>query len=46
MLMGRMQEADKAPTAADIEALNQISSDYRQLLARWAKLKGQPRGTP
>jgi hypothetical protein len=42
MLMGRMQEADRAPTAADLEALEQMTSEYRSLMARWAKLKGQP----
>jgi hypothetical protein len=42
MLMGRMQGADRAPTAADIEALGKISSEYRQLMSRWEKLKGQP----
>jgi hypothetical protein len=42
MLMGRMQEADRAPTAADIEALDQIGSEYKSLMARWQKLKGQP----
>jgi hypothetical protein len=42
MLMGRMQGADAAPTAADIEALDQISSEYKSLMSRWRKLKGQP----
>jgi hypothetical protein len=42
MLMRRMQAADRAPTAADMEALGQISSEYRSLMARWEKLKGQP----
>jgi photosystem II stability/assembly factor-like uncharacterized protein len=42
MLMGQMQDADRAPTAADIEALDHISSDSKALLARWEKLKGQP----
>lgn len=42
MLMGRMQEADRAPTAADIDALDQISSQYKSLMARWQKLKRQP----
>lgn len=42
MLMGRMQEADRAPTAADIAALDQISSEYRSLMSRWEKLEGQP----
>jgi photosystem II stability/assembly factor-like uncharacterized protein len=42
MLMGRMQAADRAPTAADIQALDQISSEYRSLMARWQQLKGQP----
>lgn len=42
MLMGRMQGADRAPTAADIEALDQMSSEYKSLLSRWEKLEGQP----
>ncbi len=42
MLMRRMQGADKAPTAADIEALDQISSEYRSLMGRWEKLKSRP----
>jgi hypothetical protein len=42
MLLGQMQDADRAPTAAQIEALNQITSDDKSLLARWQKLKGQP----
>ncbi|MGH7192014.1 MAG: hypothetical protein ACREJM_00595, partial [Candidatus Saccharimonadales bacterium] len=42
LLMGRMQEADRAPTAADIEALDQITSEYKSLMARWEKLEGQP----
>jgi hypothetical protein len=42
MLMGRMQEADRAPTAADTEALDQLGSQYESLMARWEKLKGQP----
>ncbi|MGA8092937.1 MAG: hypothetical protein WB823_01605 [Steroidobacteraceae bacterium] len=42
MLMGRMQEADRAPTAADIEALDQLSSGCKSLLSRWQRLKGQP----
>jgi len=42
MLMGRLQAADRAPTAADLEALDQISSECKSLLARWEKLKGQP----
>jgi photosystem II stability/assembly factor-like uncharacterized protein len=42
MLMGRMQGADRAPTAADIEALAEISSKYQALMARWQKLKGRP----
>jgi hypothetical protein len=42
MLMGRMQEADRAPTAADLEGLDEVSSDYRSLMSRWQKLKGQP----
>jgi hypothetical protein len=42
MLMGQMQDADRAPTAADIEALDHVSSDCKALLARWEKLKSQP----
>jgi hypothetical protein len=42
MLMGRMQEADRAPTAADIAALDETSSEYKSLMSRWEKLKGQP----
>lgn len=42
MLMGRMQGADRAPTAADIEALDQVSSEYKSLMSRWQVLKGQP----
>ena len=42
MLLGRMQGADRAPTAADIEALDQVSADYKSLMARWEKLEGQP----
>ena len=42
ILMGRMQGADRAPTAADIEALDQLSSEYGSLMSRWEKLKGQP----
>jgi hypothetical protein len=39
MLLGQMQDADRAPTAADIEALDQISSESKALLARWALVK-------
>jgi photosystem II stability/assembly factor-like uncharacterized protein len=42
MLMARMQSADRAPTAADLEALGQIGSEYESLTSRWEKLKGQP----
>ena len=42
MLMSRIQEADRAPTAADREALQQVGSEYHSLMARWEKLKGQP----
>jgi hypothetical protein len=41
MLMDRMQEADRAPTAADIAALDQLSSEYESLMSRWEKLEGQ-----
>jgi photosystem II stability/assembly factor-like uncharacterized protein len=40
MLMGRMQGADRAPTAADLEALEKISSEYKSLRSRWQRLKG------
>ena len=39
LLMRRMQGADRAPTAADIEALKQISAEYRSLMRRWEKLR-------
>jgi len=42
MLMERMQASDRAPTAADIEALGQMRSDCASLMSRWEKLKGQP----
>ncbi len=42
MLMGRMQGADRAPTTADMAALDQLSSDYKSLMSRWQRLKGQP----
>jgi photosystem II stability/assembly factor-like uncharacterized protein len=42
MLMARMQSADRAPTAADLEALGQIGSEYASLMSHWEKLKGQP----
>ena len=42
MLMNRMQQADRAPTAADLEALDQIGSEYRSLMRRWEKLKANP----
>jgi photosystem II stability/assembly factor-like uncharacterized protein len=42
MLMNRMQQADRAPTAADLEALDQIGSQYRSLMRRWQKLKANP----
>lgn len=41
-LMDRMQAADRAPTAADLEALGRIGSEYRSVMARWEKLEGQP----
>jgi photosystem II stability/assembly factor-like uncharacterized protein len=40
MLLGRMQAADRAPTAADIAALHQIGSQYASLMARWETLRG------
>jgi photosystem II stability/assembly factor-like uncharacterized protein len=42
MLIGRMQGADRAPTAADVQALGQLTSACRSLMSRWQKLKGQP----
>jgi photosystem II stability/assembly factor-like uncharacterized protein len=42
MLLGQMQDADRAPTAAQIEALSKNSADCKSLLTRWEKLKGQP----
>ncbi|MGH8279096.1 MAG: WD40/YVTN/BNR-like repeat-containing protein [Gammaproteobacteria bacterium] len=42
MLMGRMQDADVAPTAADMQALNQTSTELRGLLQKWDQLKGEP----
>ena len=42
ILMGRMQGADRAPTAADVAALDQLSSQYKSLMSRWQKLEGQP----
>jgi photosystem II stability/assembly factor-like uncharacterized protein len=39
MLLRRMQGADKAPTAADIAALDEIGSEYKSLMARWETLK-------
>lgn len=41
MLMGQMQDADREPTAAQIEALDKAGSECKSLLARWEKLKGQ-----
>lgn len=41
MLMDRMQEADRAPTAADIAALDRLSSEYESLMSRWGKLEGR-----
>ena len=41
MLIRRMQSADRAPTAADIETLHQISTEYRSLMQRWEKLKSR-----
>ena len=42
MLMNRMQDADQAPTAADLAALEQDSAELKSLMDRWQKLKGQP----
>ncbi|HLI18552.1 MAG TPA: hypothetical protein VKV22_09805 [Rhodanobacteraceae bacterium] len=42
MLMNRMQEADQAPTAADIAALGKTSAELKSLMDRWNQLKGQP----
>jgi photosystem II stability/assembly factor-like uncharacterized protein len=41
ILLNRMQSADRAPTAADVEALNQTSGELQTLLARWNVLKKQ-----
>jgi hypothetical protein len=42
MLMARMQDADEAPTAADLAALDKTSAELKSLLDRWNVLKGQP----
>jgi photosystem II stability/assembly factor-like uncharacterized protein len=42
MLLNRMQQADRAPTAADLEALDEIGSEYGSLMRRWEKLKADP----
>jgi hypothetical protein len=41
MLMRRMQGADRAPTAAEMEALQQIGSQYKVLMRRWEKLQSR-----
>jgi hypothetical protein len=38
-LMRRMQAADRAPTAADLDALAKLSAEYRVLRQRWAVLR-------
>ncbi|HET6912659.1 MAG TPA: hypothetical protein VFH71_04845 [Rhodanobacteraceae bacterium] len=42
MVMGSMQNADKAPTDADIAALDKTSRSLDDMLARWKQLQGQP----
>ncbi|MGH8161841.1 MAG: glycoside hydrolase, partial [Gammaproteobacteria bacterium] len=42
MLMGRMQGADQAPTAADLAALDKTNAELKSLMDRWDTLKGQP----
>jgi len=42
MLLGRMQAADRAPTAADLAALEQITSECNSLMARWQTLEHRP----
>ncbi|HEX5354235.1 MAG TPA: hypothetical protein VFW60_09160 [Rhodanobacteraceae bacterium] len=41
-LMRRMQGADRAPTAADMAALDETSQQFKAMTARWNQLKGQP----
>ncbi|MDE2024040.1 MAG: glycoside hydrolase [Gammaproteobacteria bacterium] len=41
ILMDRMQSADRAPTATDVDALNNTSNELKGLMARWNALKGQ-----
>ncbi|MGH8312647.1 MAG: WD40/YVTN/BNR-like repeat-containing protein, partial [Gammaproteobacteria bacterium] len=41
ILMDRMQSADRAPTAADIAALDSTSNELKGLMARWNALKSQ-----
>ncbi|MBS0382134.1 MAG: glycoside hydrolase [Proteobacteria bacterium] len=42
MLMNRMQEADQAPTAADLAALDKTTQEFQSLMDHWNELKGQP----
>jgi hypothetical protein len=42
MVMGSMQNADKAPTAADIAALDKTSQSLDEMLAHWKQLQGHP----
>jgi hypothetical protein len=42
IVMGSMQNADKAPTDADIAALDKTSQSLDDMLARWKQLQGQP----
>ncbi|MGH8306963.1 MAG: WD40/YVTN/BNR-like repeat-containing protein [Gammaproteobacteria bacterium] len=41
MLLNRMQDADRAPTAADVTALDKTSQEMQTLLTRWTTLKNQ-----
>ena len=41
MLLRRMQGADRAPTAADFAALDQLGTLYKSLMTRWEGLKAQ-----
>ncbi|MGA9852967.1 MAG: glycoside hydrolase [Gammaproteobacteria bacterium] len=40
-VMGRMQDADQAPTAADIAALDKTTRELQTLITRWTALKSQ-----
>ena len=41
MLMRRMQGADKAPTADEMQALHRVGEQYKVLMGRWEKLEGR-----